>query len=398
MTEAFMSFDGSKFLGRPSGTKQSIFPCLTAVGFTVQQPESTPMPPTNEPSVEELRERSERTREALATTVGELRERVGDSAVELKTLVSPTHIKQEIKDYVRGERDSLAKSVQRKARENPLQLAAVGAAIAYPAWGLIRAIPTPLMLIGAGLFLTSKKGQQSAKDAKAKIVGVVREGTERVADLATSIQSDLEDRVAGAGYGAEELRDTVSSAAGTVVDTARARFHDTTDAVKNIAGGVANSTNTAADRLVAAASDSAEDIKGRAATTATNTRDAVITFVNDNALLIAGIGAAVGAFIAASIPASDAENRLFGAGSEKLKSKAREAAAQGIEKAGDIAAEATGSVAAAAAREGLDASGVRQALNSVADSVRTVADRGINTALGATSQPNQQPVTERNPS
>ena len=130
-------------------------------------------------------------------------------------------------------------------------------------------------------------------------------------------------------------------------------------------------------------------------------RDALTNFVNDNPLLVAGIGAAVGAFIAASIPSSEAENRMFGAGSEKLKDKAREAAAQGIEQAGNIAAEAAGSVAAAAAREGIDAAGVQRALNTVADSVRKVADRGLETALGATpssgQQPSgQQPTTQRN--
>ena len=117
-------------------------------------------------------------------------------------------------------------------------------------------------------------------------------------------------------------------------------------------------------------------------------RDALTNFVNDNPLLVAGIGAAVGAFIAASIPSSEAENRLFGAGSEKLKDKAREAAAQGIEQAGNIAAEAAGSVATAAAREGIDAAGVQRALNTVADSVRKVADRGLETALGATRPAN----------
>lgn len=352
------------------------------------------MPSISEPSVEELREQSERSREALATTIGELRERVGDTAAELKTLVSRAHMKKELKDYVRRERESFAKSVQRKARENPLQLAAVGAAIAYPAWRLLRAIPTPLLLIGAGFFLTSKKGQESANDVKARLGDAVQKGTERVADVATGLQSELADRVAGAHHGAEELRDAVSSAAGAVVDKARAKFNATTDVVKRAIGGATDATPTAAERVAAAAHDGTQGIKERAAATAKRPRDGFITFVNDNALLIAGIGAAVGAFIAASIPVSEAENKLFGAGSDKLKSKAREAAAQGIEKAGDIAAEAAGSVAAAAAREGLDSTGVRRALDSVADSVRAVADRGVNTALGAT----RQPVTERNPS
>ena len=59
-----------------------------------------------EPSIEGLRKESERPRQDLASTVGDLRDKVGDTATELKTLVSPSHIKQEIKNYVREERES----------------------------------------------------------------------------------------------------------------------------------------------------------------------------------------------------------------------------------------------------------------------------------------------------
>jgi tartrate dehydratase alpha subunit/fumarate hydratase class I-like protein len=143
------------------------------------------------------------------------------------------------------------------------------------------------------------------------------------------------------------------------------------------------------------------EAKDRADEMARISRYAVTDFINENPLLVAGIGAVVGAVIAASIPPSEAENRLFGAGSEKLKDKAREAAAQGIEKVGDLAAETAGSVAAAAAREGLDAVGVTGALSKVAGGVRAVADRGLDTALGEKkqSQPNssfEYPASERN--
>jgi ElaB/YqjD/DUF883 family membrane-anchored ribosome-binding protein len=181
-----------------------------------------------------------------------------------------------------------------------------------------------------------------------------------------------------------------------VTDTARAKVQDVADAVKGAARSTAGSTAAKAEDVTAASADIATAVKERAAAMGTSSRNAVTDFVNDNPLLVAGIGAAVGALIAASIPPSDAENRLFGAGSGKLKDKAREAAAQGIEQAGDIASEAAGSVAAAAAREGLDAAGVQGALNKVADSVRAVTDRGLDTALGTTQQPNQQPTRERN--
>ena len=368
------------------------------------------MPTANEPSIEELREESERNREDLAATVGQLRDRVGDTASEIRTLVSPSHIKQEIKDYVRHERETLVDSLQRKAKENPLQLAAIGAAVAYPALGLLRAVPAPLWLIGAGLFLTSRRGQQTAREVKAKVDDVVRQGTEKVSDLASSIQSDLEDRAEGARYGLQEVQDSISTSVGGITDKARAAFHDARDAITGAAGDAAAAAGGAASQAKATANDlgqraaqTAQSVKDSALGAATTSRDTVTNFINDNPLLVAGIGAAVGAFIAASIPPSEAENKLFGAGSEKLKNKAREAAAQGIEKAGDIAADAAGAVATAAAREGLDASGVQDALGKVADSVRAVADRGLESALGqdvsqSAANQQQQPINERNPS
>lgn len=358
----------------------------------------------NEPSLEELREESERNREALASTVGELRDRVGDTATELKAMVSPAHIKQEIRDYVRQERESLLDAVQRKATENPLQVAAVAAAVAYPALSVLRALPAPIWLISAGLFLTSKRGRQVAGDVKARLDDAIQQGTENVTDIASSMRSELDDRVAGARYGVEEAQDAVTSTVSGVADKARAVFHDARDAVTGAVQEGTSKATAAAKRMQSSVTAASDAVKSRAEETARTSRYAVTDFVKDNALLVAGIGAVVGAVIAASIPPSDAENRLFGAGSEKLKEKAREAAAQGIERAGDMAANTAGAVAAAAAREGLDSTSVQSALNKVADGVRKVAEGGLDTALGNNKQPSQTPqafeqtTDERKPS
>ena len=359
------------------------------------------MNPSAVKSVDQLRQESERTRQALASTVTELRDRVGDSATEIKTIVSPSHIKQEIRDYVRRESESLVETVQRKAKENPLQMAAIAAAVAYPALGLLRALPTPLWLIGAGLFLTSKRGRQAAEDLKTQVEDVVQQGTEKAADLAGAVRSDVENRVAGARSGLEEVRDTVTSTVGGLADKARTVFHDARDAAAGLVEDGTKKATVAADHIGTAFSQTTSSMKEGAGEMARTSRNSVTDFINDNPLLVAGIGAAVGAIIAASIPPSEAENRLFGAGSEKLKEKARHAAAEGIDKVGDLAAETAGSVAAAAAREGLDATGVQNALNKVADGVRAVADRGVDAALGKQKQPQpnqsfEYPAAERN--
>jgi ElaB/YqjD/DUF883 family membrane-anchored ribosome-binding protein len=358
------------------------------------------MPLTQEKSVEDLREKSEQTREDLAATVTELRERVGSTATELKTMASPSHIKEEIRGYVRQEKESLVQSLQRQVKENPLQAAAIGAAIAYPALGFLRALPTPVWLIGAGLLLTSKRGQQFTEESRAKLGMAVQQGKEKVADLADAIQSDLQDRTTAARYTLGETKDAIASKVDDVADRARATMHDMRDGLSRAGQGVGSIVDERSDN-VASAADVVDSVKSHASHTTSSVQQSVANFVKDNPILVAGVGAAVGAFLAASIPPSEAENRLFGPGSDKLKNKAREAAADSIEKAGDFVTDAAGSMAAAAAREGLDATGVQSALSKVADSVRIVADRGIDTALGANTQSQAasaaEPSSERNP-
>ena len=99
-------------------------------------------------------------------------------------------------------------------------------------------------------------------------------------------------------------------------------------------------------------------------------------------MLVAGIGAAVGAFIAASLPRSDTENKPLGGEADKLKDKALDAAAQGLEKGQKLAANIVDDVAQAAAREGVDGAGIERAVQDVTSRVKAVAERGVRTAVG----------------
>lgn len=333
--------------------------------------------PARNASVQELQRESERSRAALAATVEKLRDKVGDTTSEIKTRLSPGYIKQEIKDYVREERVTLTQSLQKHAKENPLQAVALGAAIAYPALGLLRAVPMPLMLIGAGLFFTSQRGRQAASEAKVKLDDVVQQGSETLSNLTTTAKSNLEARTAGLRSDIGNARDTVASTADMVSGKARAAIHDASDF---ISAAAASATGSAEAGIAQASSVKESAVQG-----VSDTKNATADFLKDNALLVAGIGAAVGAFIAASLPSSEAENKLFGAGSDQLKAKARQAAADGIDKATDYATQAAGAVATAAAREGLNSSGAKNAFNTVTEGVRAVANRGLQTATGGTT-------------
>jgi hypothetical protein len=106
-------------------------------------------------SVEQLRRESERNRAELATTVAHLREQISDTAEGIRQKVSPQHIKSEVSDYISQKAQSWVGALKQQALDNPMQAIAAGAAVAVP-MRLGRAFPLPLLMIGAGLALTSK--------------------------------------------------------------------------------------------------------------------------------------------------------------------------------------------------------------------------------------------------
>jgi ElaB/YqjD/DUF883 family membrane-anchored ribosome-binding protein len=143
-------------------------------------------------------------------------------------------------------------------------------------------------------------------------------------------------------------------------------------------------------RLANMASDTAHDVSAQARRASASAS----RFVSDNAMLIAGVGAIAGALLAASFPLSETENRVLGPGKRKVKDAARAAAAMGMDKAGAVVADTIESVKSAAAREGLDGTGLQETVGDLADKARAVAERTVDAALG---QQQQQPTfSERN--
>ena len=282
---------------------------------------------TNDPSVAELRRRSEQTRSELTRTVGDLRDKVSDTTTELKARISPENIKQEVRGYVRESRENLVDSFERKVRENPLQAVAVGAAVAYPLFGLLRAIPAPILLVGAGLWFAGKGGKRTVEQAKTKVADVVDTARGRVSDIADAAQEKVGLAASRVADAAKEAGASVSARTSSLADKTRAAVHDARDAVQGISDSVTGSAGKVAQGAASNVSDTAASIQDKASEAVDRSRNAFVDMVDRNPLLVAGVGLAVGAFIAASLPPSETENNLFGAQSDDLKDGARGLAA-----------------------------------------------------------------------
>ena len=335
--------------------------------------------PSSEPSVDDLRREAERTRAGLTGTVEELRTRVSDTASDLRERVSPAAIKAEVKEYVRDSKEQLFHTLERKARENPLQAVAIGAGLAYPIFNILRALPAPVMLIGAGILLARRGAATEGQPQRPAAPGVVDAVRERAQGVSETLQRSADqagDAASGALRDAKDyVRGVIDPLAGTASDTASSLKNSITDAARDASTAV-QKAGTAAFKTgsdaFTAATEQALDLGQKA-------KDSVGEAIESNPLLVAGVGLAIGAFIAASLPPSDAENRMFGETRDALKDQAERAAAQGIEAAKGI----VGGVSTAAAEEGVSVDGLASVAGGLTDKLRAVADRGLTAALGS---------------
>ena len=370
------------------------------------------------PSLGELKRETEQTRAGLTQTVDELRTTVSETARDLRQRLSPDSIKAEVSDYVRSRGERLVEDVTAAARRNPMQAVAVGAGIAYPLLKLARAIPTPVLLIGAGLFFAgSKSGQEAVRKATDMASDLTDEVRRRGHDLSDQLGSsvasardaatDAVDRVGDMmSTGTDRLRTSVSSA-GAALNTQTDTVRDTTVSLaesvsakgRDLKGSVADLADAAGERARAAVSDGSSALQGALASTrdtafetARDLRDkasaasdragkTVFQTIEQNPLLVAGVGLLLGGLIASALPRSELEDNLVGEASEAAKSRARDAASRGFDAAKGAAEEIIENVARQAGAEGLTSDGFDEAAKDIGQRVRRVAEAAVTTAF-----------------
>jgi hypothetical protein len=292
------------------------------------------------PSVEELRRESERSRAQLAAIVDRLREQITDTAEDLRYKVSPQGIKSEVSGFVTRKTQGWFEALKQQAMENPMQAIAAGTAVAVPALRLARGFPLPLLMIGAGLALTSKTVRASATEAAAPAIDKAKEMAGEAADRVQSVSQDAADAVSATGRRVAEMASDVQARTAGLADDLKDRATRTTDKVK---AGIDAASEAATDRITQARSTGRD--KASAAP------ETVRQVFRDNAALIGGLGIAIGAIIAASLPDTKVEAATIGKASDSMKRAAGQAAQSGLE----TAKEAVLSAADAAVRSVSDA-------------------------------------------
>jgi ElaB/YqjD/DUF883 family membrane-anchored ribosome-binding protein len=319
------------------------------------------------PSIEELRIRSELARTNLTTTVRDLRDRFSDTTTDVQALLNPTRVKQEVQSYARRTGEDMYQRVEDKIRQNPLQAAAIGAGLAYPVLSILRRMPVPLMLLGAGFWLAGqKKANMKPQLAHAgDEESALQRATNLVAD-APSIVSDLGQQV---GQHLERTAATASEKLTETVNAASERFSQVAASVSQ----TAEKTRTWGNQAISRSQQSASD------------------FIDQNPMLVAGLGIGAGALLAALLPATRAERKALGPAAASLQEGAAAAAAKGMNSMRAASDTKTARLAEDLDREGLGPRGLTESAGRLVESAKAVAERGLQAALEEESSAPEQP-------
>ncbi len=330
-------------------------------------------------SVEELRLESERSRATLAATVEVLKERITDTADDVRQKVSPEHIKAEVSDYISHKTQNWLGALKQQAMDNPMQAVAAGTAVAVPILRLARGFPLPLLMIGAGLALTSKTVRSRAAEAAAPLMDTGRDMLDKASERAQQIRSTIADTAAS-------LQNQASDAS----EMATGHLDDLGSRTSQTASMV---TDRVGDGLAAARSG-IERARSSARETVGAARDAVAAapvrarqLVGENAALIGGIGIAIGAIVAAALPKTNIEAKAMGGARDSVKQAAMEATQSGFEAAKETTLSAADAAARRLAQADLGAHASRMTQN-MADTLKEAAEDVVTAALDPDQKPN----------
>jgi gas vesicle protein len=319
-------------------------------------------------SVEELKRESERNRQALAATTDRLKEQLSQTADDLRRTVSPQHIKSEVSDYISDTTQGWVQALKRQAMENPMQAVAAGTAIAVPMIRLVRAFPLPILMMGAGLALTSSSVRARASSAVAPAMDKGSDMLNQVVAQSQSIAGNMRD-------GLSSAQDEATGMFGDVRDRAASLTGDVSSRITDTAATISGNVSDTVDQVRNAASSALEGGRNYAAAAPEKARGVI----RDNAALIGGIGIAIGAVIAAALPKTSVEAKAMGAVSDSMKQAAGDAARAGFDTVQDTARSAADAAQKSVAEADLAGHASRMTQN-LGDAVKDAAQDAVSAA------------------
>jgi hypothetical protein len=135
--------------------------------------------------------------------------------------------------------------------------------------------------------------------------------------------------------------------------------------------------------------NAARTLGNKASDAADQARKTIFQTIEQNPLLVAGVGLLLGGLIASALPRSEFEDDLVGDTSDAAKRRAQTAASQGFDAAKGAVGEIYDETARQAEADGLTTDGIGQAAQDIGQRVRRVAEAAVTTAFEPSEQDHQ---------
>jgi ElaB/YqjD/DUF883 family membrane-anchored ribosome-binding protein len=263
---------------------------------------------------EQLEREAEQTRAEIASMLDELRSRM-----------TPGQIVDQIVDFARDSTGGqFFQNLRRQVAENPVPLTLVGAGLA---WFMLAGRNGSRRVLSESRygvesdFATEESGDYYGTTGRYEPVGE-RPSTGGITTRAKEAASGVAERAKEAGARVSDMTSSVADAAGSatesVVSAASAAYEASTERARRAADFLSSSGSTLRHGSVEAGRNFAR-------------------FVQEQPLVIAGAGLAIGAALGAMFPSTRAEDELMGEASDAVKRRAKDTAAAQIEKGKNIA-------------------------------------------------------------
>ncbi|MFC5067238.1 DUF3618 domain-containing protein [Flaviflagellibacter deserti] len=311
----------------------------------------------------------EQTRAGVASTLDQLRNRM-----------TPGELADEVWDYARnGGGGEFVRNLGRGMRDNPIPVALVGVGLAWLMTGRSGKLPS---------LSRDRRSRRDLYDYTGSTGGY-------------SSVDDEADELHSAPYSSDYRSSGQSS--DSLLGKAREAGHRAYDAVAGAGESVAEAASQVGDRaseLRHQASRRGRELGHQAYVASRDVRRTATDFANEQPLIVAAAGLAIGAALGAIMRTTRTEARLMGEASDRVKQQARDLADQGYEQAAAIAENTYEQVVDEAKAQGLTTSDAKDAVGGLGDRVRAVAERGkeaLRGEIGAAENDAEKKVEENSP-
>jgi hypothetical protein len=241
-------------------------------------------------------------------------------------------------------------------------------------------------MIGAGLALSSKTVRDRAAEAASPGIEKAREVIDEASERAQSLGDGMRNAMSHAERQAAGMASEARASAAGMADGASGMAGDLRDRAAQTADAVSNRVRAGMDAASEMAKEQMERVRSTATNAASAAPAAASKVIRDNAVLIGGLGVAIGAILAASLPSTRAEASVVGNASDRVKRAAGAAAQSGFEAAKDTVLSAADAAAKSVSEADLGGHASR-ITEDVTERLKEVAEDVVTTAFDPSRNP-----------